>query len=200
MITYIIIGITVITSLMAFNNQKLLSDLMFNAYVIDQRKQYFRFVSSGLIHADLGHLFFNMFTLYFFGTAVENSFRVMFPEMASTLYILLYISGLIMSSLFSFFKHKENPHYNALGASGAVSAILFCSIMIYPTMGISIYFLPGTPAYIFGPLYLMYCVYMAKRGMDNIGHEAHFFGAVWGILYIVVLHHQVLPRFFEQIF
>ncbi|MBP6661193.1 MAG: rhomboid family intramembrane serine protease [Chitinophagales bacterium] len=200
MITYIIIGITVITSLMAFNNQKLLSDLMFNAYVIDQRKQYFRFVSSGLIHADLGHLFFNMFTLYFFGTAVENSFRVMFPEMASTLYILLYISGLIMSSLFSFFKHKENPHYNALGASGAVSAILFCSIMIYPTMGISIYFLPGIPAYIFGPLYLMYCVYMAKRGMDNIGHEAHFFGAVWGILYIVVLHHQVLPRFFEQIF
>ncbi len=199
MITYIIIGITVITSLKAFNNQKLFTDLIFNAYVIDQRKQYFRFISSGLIHADIGHLFFNMFTLYFFGTAVENAFKMMFPDMAATLYILLYISGLIMSSSYSYYKHKNNPSYNALGASGAVSAILFCSIMIFPTMGISIYFLPAIPAYIFGPLYLLYCVYMAKRGMDNIGHEAHFLGAVWGILYIILLDAHVVGRFINQI-
>lgn len=185
---------------MAFNNPKLMSDLMFNPYAIENRKQYFRFISSGLIHADYGHLLFNMFTLYFFGTAVENAFQQLFPEMATTLYILLYVSGLIMSSTFSFFKYKNNPNYNALGASGAVSAVLFCSIMLYPKMGISIYFLPGIPAYIFGPLYLMYCVYMAKRGTDNIGHEAHFFGAVWGILYIVILYHQVLARFAEQVF
>lgn len=205
MITYIIIGITVITSLMAFNDRKLMAELIFNPYVIDNRKQYFRFISAGLIHADMMHLFFNMFTLYFFGTKVEYNFKILFPQMATTLYLLLYLSGLVMSSTYSYYKYKNTPSYNALGASGAISAVLFCSVMLFPMEGIHIipftlFYKPGIPAYIFGPLYLLYCVYMAKRGMDNIGHEAHFFGAVWGILYIVVLYHQVIPRFIEQVF
>ncbi|MFN8284310.1 MAG: rhomboid family intramembrane serine protease [Chitinophagales bacterium] len=204
MITYIIIGITVITSLMAFNNQKLASELIFNPYVIDKRKEYFRFISAGLIHGDMMHLFFNMYTLYFFGRVVESYFQHTFSQFGITLYILLYLSGLVMSSTYSFYKHKDNPHYNALGASGAISAVLFCSIMLLPTMKIGIFpfslIMGGISAFIFGPIYLLYCVYMAKRGMDNIGHEAHFFGAVWGILYIVLLKHEVLTRFFQQVF
>ena len=201
MITYIIIGITVITSLLAFNNQKLMSEFIFNPFVIQNRKQYYRFITAGLIHADMFHLFFNMYALYLFGNIVENALEVIFPGLGIILYITLYISALIMSSTFSFYKHKENSAYNALGASGAVSAILFASIIINPTMKLMIMPIPFfIPAYILGPLYLLYSYYMGKKGMDNIGHDAHLFGALWGILFMVLLWHDALRNFITQVF
>lgn len=206
MVTYIIIGITVLTSLLSFNNEKLLSAFIFNPFVIQSRNQYYRFITSGFIHADLFHLGFNMMTLYFFGTGVEYLFsKVIFSGFGEVMYIALYISGLIMSSTFSYYKNKENPRYNALGASGAISAVLFCSVVLLPNSGIGIFpfslFFPNgmMPAYIFGPLYLVYCVYMSRRGMDNIGHEAHFFGALWGVLFILILWHDALRNFISQL-
>lgn len=205
MITYIIIGITVITSLLAFNNEKLMSNFIFNPFVIQSRKQYYRFVTAGLIHADFIHLGFNMMTLYFFGSGVEYIFKSIFPGFGELMYIALYVSGLIMSSTFSYYKHKENPGYNALGASGAISAVLFCSVILLPNSGIgifpfSLFFQNGMmPAYIFGPLYLAYCVYMSKQGNDNIGHDAHFFGALWGILFIIILWRDALRNFISQL-
>ncbi len=106
-----------------------------------------------------------------------------------------------MSSTFSYFKNKENPHYNALGASGAVSAIMFASIIINPTMKLMIMPIPFfIPSYIVGPLYLVYSYYMGRKGMDNIGHDAHFFGALWGVLFMVLLWHDALRNFITQIF
>lgn len=201
MITYIIIGITVITSLMAFNNQKLMSDFMFNPYVIHNRKQYYRFISAGFIHADYFHLFFNMYALYLFGTIVETAFDIIFPGLGIALYLVLYFSALIMSATFSYYKHKENPAYNALGASGAVAAVMFASIIIYPSQKLMIMPIPFfIPSYIVGPLYLAYSYYMSNRGMDNIGHDAHFFGALWGILFVVLLWRDAISNFIQQIF
>lgn len=201
MITYIIIGITVLVSLLAFNNEKLMSSFMFNAYAIDKRKQYYRFISSGLIHADIFHLFFNMYALYLFGGIVENKLIDLFGVHGLWIYLLLYISALVMSSTFSFYKHKENPSYNALGASGAVSAVLFASIMIYPTMKLMIMPIPiPISSYILGPLYLVYSYYMGRNGRDNVGHDAHFFGAIWGIIFIIILWHDAIPNFIAQVF
>lgn len=201
MITYIIIGITVLISLLAFGNEKLMSSLIFNAYIIDKRKQYYRFITSGLIHADIFHLFFNMYALFLFGNIVENKLISLYGINGIWIYLLLYISALIMSSTFSFYKYKENPAYNALGASGAVSAVLFASIMIYPTMKLIIIPIPiPISSYILGPLYLLYSYYMGRNGRDNIGHDAHFFGAIWGIIFIILVWHDAIPNFISQVF
>jgi membrane associated rhomboid family serine protease len=200
MVTIAIIIITVITSLLAFSNQNILRQSIFNPYVIQNRNQYYRFLTSGLIHADFFHLAFNMYAFYLFGRIVELSFSTIFPGFGELMYISLYVSGLIMSQTYSFFKHREDPRYNALGASGAVSAVIFCSILLYPTQGIMIFPIPFfIPAYVFGPLYLFYSWYMSKRGMDNIGHDAHFFGALWGILFILLSWYEVIPHFFQQL-
>ena len=201
MITYIIIAITVISSILAFGNQALMSNCIFNPYVIDKRKQYYRFISSGFIHADLMHLFFNMYAMYLFGLNVETALTQIFNDAGPYLYVGLYFSALIMSATFSYFKHKDNPQYNALGASGAVSAILFVSIVLYPTQKLMIFPIPFfIPSYILGPLYLVYSYYMGRKGTDNVGHDSHFFGALWGVLFIVLLWRDAIRHFLQQLF
>lgn len=201
MITYIIIGITVLVSVVAFGNENMFRSLIFNPYVIDKRHQYYRFITAGFIHADFVHLLFNMYALYLFGGIVESALDSIFPGYSMLLYIVLYLSALIMSSMFSFYKHKDEPRYNALGASGAVSAVLFASIIIYPSQKLMIFPIPFfLPSYILGPLYLVYSWYMGRRQLDNIGHDAHFFGALWGILFIMLLWHGAIRNFIDQIF
>lgn len=200
MITYIIIAITVIVSFLAFANEKLMSKLIFNPYVIDKRKQYYRFITAGFIHADIMHLLFNMYALFLFGSIVQHTLINLFQSNGWWLYVLLYVSALVMSSMFSFYKHRENPRYNALGASGAVSAVLFASIIIVPTQSLMIFPIPFfIPSYILGPLYLAYTYYMSKKGTDNIGHDAHFFGALWGIIFILLLWHGAFQNFISQL-
>lgn len=126
MITYIIIGITVLVSLLAFSNEKLMSSFMFNAYAIDKRKQYYRFISSGLIHADIFHLFFNMYALYLFGGIVESKLIDLFGVHGLWIYFLLYISALVMSSTFSFYKHKENPSYKCFRCKRCCICCFIC--------------------------------------------------------------------------
>ncbi len=202
MITYIIIAITVVFSLGAMENFSLKNKMMFNAYMIQHRKEWYRFFSNGLIHADFMHLAFNMFTLYMFGRGVELFYgsEAIFGERGPLFFILLYVGGLAMSSLYSFEKNKNNPHYNALGASGAVSAVLFAFIALDPTAKLGLLFIPiPIPAYLFGVLFLGIEYYLGKRGQSNIGHDAHFWGAVYGIVFTFVLKPSLMADFISKI-
>lgn len=198
--TIVIIIISVAISIVAILNQEVSQRLRFNAYAIKHFKEWYRFFSYGLVHADWIHLLINMFVLYSFGKIVETYFSIMFPGKATFYFIILYIGGLIVSVAPAYSKNKDNVYYNAVGASGAVSAVVFSSIIFYPMGGISFMFLPfSIPSVVFGILYLIYSASMAKRGRDNIGHDAHFWGAIYGIAYTIILKPKLALLFFEQI-
>lgn len=200
-VTYVVIAISVITSLVAFNRPDIFDKLKFNAYAINKHKEWYRFFTYGIIHADYMHLFINMFVFYSFGGIVESVFQAYFDSQATLFYILLYVGGIAFSSLWDFGKYKNNSYYNAVGASGAVSAILFSSIILYPQGKIFLFFIPiGIPAPIFGILYLAYSAYMAKKGTDNVGHSAHFWGAIYGIVFTIALKPSLVILFFENLF
>ena len=202
MVTLILIVITAAVSLFCmYGRPKLFGQLAFNAWDVWHQKEWYRMFSHGLVHSGWGHLFFNMLTLYFFGSVVEQYFGAAFGNgWGIALYVILYVTAIAVSSLWDLFKQKDNPEYNAVGASGAVSAILFASILFDPKMGIYIYLIPiPVPGYIFAPLYLLYCWYMAKRNMDNIGHTAHFWGAVYGLLFPLAIRPDLFLFFLTQL-
>ncbi|SDK83954.1 Membrane associated serine protease, rhomboid family [Catalinimonas alkaloidigena] len=193
-LTLIVIIITVVTSLLAWNNANLFERWMFTPYLIRTRNQYDRFLTSGFIHNDWGHLLFNMITLYFFGTAVEQYFR------SPLLFLVLYLVGIVVSSLPTYAKHKNHSHYHSLGASGGVSAILFSAILFDPIRGLYLFFIPiPIPGFIFGILYLFYSAYRAKQANDNINHDAHLYGALFGVAFTLVLFPSVISNFFYQL-
>ncbi len=196
MITYILIATIAIISFTAFNRKDLFYKLMFNPYEINHKGQWYRFLTHAFIHANWEHLIFNMLTFFFFGVFVEQSFEYFFGNKALFIYLVEFLLAGIVSSVPSFLKHKENPAYTAVGASGAVSAILFTSILLQPLNKIYLMFIPiGIPAFVFGLLYLGYSAYMSKRNIDNIGHDAHFWGAVFGIVFPLVLKFELLNDF-----
>jgi membrane associated rhomboid family serine protease len=201
MITYIIIAVTAFISIMAFSNRSLFDKLLFDPYRIQHMNQYYRFISHGFVHADWMHLLINMFVLLSFGRMVENAFLVLSGVSKGIYYfILLYIGALLFSSVPAFGKHKNNTWYTAVGASGAVSAVLFSSILISPLSGIRFIFIPfNIPAFIFAILYLVYSAYMAKKSQDNIGHDAHFWGAVFGFVFTIVIKPSLFLGFIHQI-
>jgi membrane associated rhomboid family serine protease len=198
-LTIAIIIITGITSYQAFNNPELYGKLIFNPYTINSRKEWYRFFSYGLLHANWIHLGLNLFVLFGFGVTVEMSYKVLFGPIGSVYYLLLYILGLAASSIFDYYKHRDNWNYNAVGASGAVSAVLFAAILFNPTQMLLIYGIIPIPAVIGGGLYLGYSYYMARKGNDNIGHDAHFWGAVWGFAFTAILDYRLLWMFWIQI-
>lgn len=201
MITFILIGVTCIVSFISFSNREIFSRLKFNAVDAREPKNYYRFITYGLIHADFLHLFANMLVLYSFGRIVESMFGFIFPEKAAYYFLLLYFGGLILSIVPAFGKHKNDVFYNAVGASGAVSAVLFSSIILYPTGKIMLLFIPvPIPAPVFGVLYIAYEYYMSRRGGDNIGHDAHLWGAIFGVIFTLTLKPALGARFLEQIF
>ncbi|HVA98831.1 MAG TPA: rhomboid family intramembrane serine protease [Bacteroidia bacterium] len=202
-LTFAIIAVTSIFSIIAFSNPSIFHNYLFNAYALNHdKKQWYRFFTHAFLHADYMHLFFNMFVLYSFGSILENYFfRQLFANKSEFYFLLLYIGGIMASSFPSFEKHKNNPNYNSVGASGAVSAVVFSCILIGPKMPLNILFIPfDIPAYIFGALYLAYEWYMGKRQSDNIGHDAHFWGAVFGFGFTVILKPALFLLFFQQIF
>jgi len=199
-ITYIIIFITVTISVLALNNEYLFGKFKFNAYDVKHGNQWYRFFTYGFIHAGYVHLFINMLVLYSFGEIVEAYFKIYFPGKATLYYILLYLGGLLLSVIPAFGKHKNDVFYNAVGASGAIAAIVFSSILLYPAGKIFFFFIPvGIPAPIFGVLYLVYEAYMSKRGKDNIGHDAHFWGALFGLIFTIALKPGLVILFFQQV-
>ncbi len=199
-ITYLIIFITAITSFFSFSNSELFARLRFNAYIIKNNKQWYRFFSYGLVHADWPHLIINMFVLYSFGTQVEMLMIYFFGSKGILYFILLYVGGIVLSVIPSFEKQKNNIYYNAVGASGAVSAVVFSSIIFYPDSKILFMFIPfPIPAVLFGLIYLIYSAVMAKKAKDNIGHDAHFWGAVFGIAFTIALKPALAGMFISQI-
>ena len=199
--TIILIIITVLASVSAFYNPTVFDKLKFSPYRTSHQKEVWRLFTYGFIHADWIHLGVNMLVLFSFGTLVSTYFEFFFPGKEIFYYLLLYLGGIFISAAPAFGKHKENPYYNSIGASGAVSAIVFSSIVFDPMNKIYLFFIPiGIPAIIFGVLYLIYSAYMDKKGSDNIGHDAHFWGGIYGFALTIVLKPDLFIRFLQQIF
>jgi membrane associated rhomboid family serine protease len=194
-----ILIITIIVSNKAFKDRILYGKLMFNAYQIQHRNEWYRFFSHGLVHGDVMHLGVNMFVLYMFGGYVEDVFKQHFENKGIFFFILMYVTALVVSTSASFLKHKNNPAYNAVGASGAVSAIVFSFILFNPDTLLYLFFVLPIPGWLFGLLYLVYSHYMGKKGADNIGHEAHFWGALYGFVFPLILEPELFQRFLEKI-
>ncbi|MBP7345695.1 MAG: rhomboid family intramembrane serine protease [Sediminibacterium sp.] len=186
-LTISIILLTSLISFTAFSNQKVLDDLIFYPPAITNRNQWYRFITSGLIHADIMHLVFNMYSFYLFGDLVEKTFVQIFGESGKVIYIVLYVVSLVVCLLPTYFNNQNNYHYRSLGASGAVSAVIFAGIFLYPTMGMGIFPIPfHIPGFVFGPLYLILSAYLAKKGHGNINHSAHIWGALFGIVFVII--------------
>lgn len=200
-VTLVIVAITVLVSFAAFNNDELRNKLIFSPYQAKHQKEWWRAITHGFIHADHMHLFFNMYVLYNFGELIEETLQYNYGSLnGSIFYLGLYLGGLIFATLPSLSKHSDNPVYRSLGASGAVSSVLFAFIIFYPSEKLSLLFIPiGIPAYIFGLLYLAFESYSNKKGRSNIAHDAHIAGAIFGLIYIVVLDFDNLSNFFNQI-
>ena len=196
-ITLILVIGTGIISFLAFNNEKIKNDLIFYPPAIN-RGQVYRFITHGFIHGDTFHLIFNLIALYSFGENVEAIFSHpgIFAEKGRLFYIILYFSGLIIASVPDYIKHRNDYYFRSLGASGAVSAVIFSSILFNPNGGIGFAFLPGLdiPGYIFGAIYIIASTIMAKKGQDNIGHTAHITGAFYGLIFTFVM-----TKFFTEI-
>ena len=198
-ITLFIVVFTVAVSLYAFRNPAVLHRLILNPYVANSRGEYYRFITSGFIHKDHMHLIFNMLSMYFFGGVVEQQFDYIFDGGGSLYFILLYILGIIVSDIPSFMKHRNNPGYNSLGASGGVASIIFAFILLRPLDKICLYFAFCLEGFILGTLYILFSWYQGRKANDNINHDAHLFGALFGLIFIAVLHPQAIPEFFEQV-
>lgn len=196
MITYILIGITLLISFNCFSNRNLFLKLAFVPYRAVKNHEWYRLVTHGFVHADSMHLLVNMFTFWSFGTYIEKYFNYM--GMGSMAYLGLYFGGMIVASLFDVVKQYNNPHFISVGASGAVSAILFSSILFNPWGKILLFAILPIPGILFGVLYLVYCQYMAKKGGDNINHNAHFYGAVFGFVYPILLNPMLLKGFLSH--
>jgi membrane associated rhomboid family serine protease len=168
--------------------------MIFYPTAVTNHNQWYRFITCGFIHADFMHLAFNMYTFYLFGDMVERAFTAIFGEMGKALYIVMYISSLVVCLLPTYFKHRNDYYYRSLGASGAVSAVIFIGIFLNPTMGMGIFPIPfHIPAFIFGPLYLGISAYLAKKGHGNINHSAHIWGAIYGVVFLVITSQFLSP-------
>jgi len=197
MLTYLIIGTTVVVSFFCFGRHDLINRLSFNSYAIIRRKEWYRIITHGFVHADTMHLLVNMFTFWSFGTYMESLFSGI--GLGRWGFMGLYFGGMIFSSLYDLFKYRDNMYYQSIGASGAVSAVLFSSILFDPWGTILLFAIIPVPGIIFGVLYLLYCQYMAKQSSDNINHNAHFYGAVYGLIFPVLLQPSLAHLFISQL-
>lgn len=179
-ITILLIVLNIAISLLAlYGNEKLFDVGMLRPYRMFRKQTWYEVITSGFLHAGISHLLVNMFVLYFFGSVME---QVLGPVH----FIALYFSALIFSSIPSLIMHKDNPEYATIGASGAVEAVLFSYIFVFPTEKLILILLPiPIPAWIFGLLFLVYSVYEGRRGKGNVNHGAHIAGAAWGVLYLL---------------
>jgi membrane associated rhomboid family serine protease len=198
-LTYIIIGVTTAISLYAFQAPGVMSAFMMNPYHAREKRQYYRFITSGFIHKDHVHLLWNMFSLYFFGTAIEREFQFLFGTAGGLYFIALYILAIVVSDIPTYFKHQDNPGYNSLGASGGVSAVIFAFIIFEPLADICLYFALCMPGFILGGLYIVFSWYQGRKSNDNINHDAHLYGALFGLIFCVIVAPSSIGNFFEQI-
>ena len=200
MITYIIIGVTALVSYMAFQNHELMEKLQFNAAKVIHQKQYYRLVSHAFIHANWSHLLVNMFVLYFFGRGMEQYFGYYFGNRATAYFLMLYIGGILASNIWSLIKHQNNYYYNAVGASGAVSSLLFAFIFFNPWEKLLFFGIIPIPGILFALGYLIYSYQMSKKSNDNVAHDAHLLGAIFGFIFPILLKPELFTQFIDQLF
>lgn len=194
MITISIIILTCVISFSAFNNHQIADKLCFYPYGMKRSSnEYFRFISVAFVHKDITHLAFNMLTLFFFGRNLEGT---VFTE---TQFILLYLSSIVVAGVPDYMQQKDNPNYSAVGASGAISAILFSSILFNPWGVLYLNFFIPLYAILFGVGYLAYSYYMSKKGGDNIGHLAHYSGALYGVAFTLIVEPRSLSYFLTTV-
>lgn len=203
-ITVIIVIITALVSIGGFSNPKIIDDLIFYPPAVTRQNQWYRFVTCGLIHADVAHLAFNMLSLYLFGRFVEDAFGDLFGVYGKWVYLLMYVTALFVSLIPTFSKNKDNYQYRSLGASGAVSAVIFAGLMLTPTLGIYIFFIPiPIPGFIFAPLYLIISALLDRKGGGNINHSAHIWGSIYGLAFVIVacrfVDYPVIKNMFQEI-
>lgn len=198
-ITNIIVGITSLISFILMQNKTGKSALIFHPVTIRENNQWYRFLSSGFIHADMMHLAINMFVLWSFGNAIESYYYPQaLGEFSSVKYLMLYFGGIIVSSIPSYLRHKDNPNYAALGASGGVAAVVFAVIIFAPWQNLYLYGIIAIPQILAGVGYVVYSWYKDKRATDNIGHMAHLTGAAWGFLFTAAMNVDLLTGFVQK--
>ena len=193
--TYLIIAITCVVSFLAFRNEKLISELILWPPAISRGKQYYRLLTYGFIHADGQHLLFNMITLFFFGRLIEQ-FVMGYIGMLG--FVAFYLSAIVVSILPTYMKNIGNPAYRSLGASGAVSAVLFGFVLLQPWTTIYIFFIP-CPAIVYAVIYIAYSIYMDRQNSDNINHSAHLWGAAYGALFLLAMEPRLFGVFLQAL-
>ena len=194
--TLVLIAATCLVSYFAWQDRRLLDKLMLWPPAIARRGEWYRLLSYGFVHADGAHLLFNMITLYFFGGLVERLFAI---QLGPVGYVLFYLGGIVASILPTYTRHRDDPSYRSLGASGAVSAVLFTFILVQPWSLIFIFFIP-CPAIVYGVLYVGYSIWMDRRGQDNVNHSAHLWGAAYGVAVSLVIEPRLFGVFLERLF
>ena len=194
--TIIIIAITCVVSFTAFGNPKLLGALLFWPPAVTQKHDYSRFITYGFVHGDMAHLVFNMVTLYFFGRVIEGFINA---HLGPYGFALFYLLALIVSILPTYFQHRNDAEYRSLGASGAVSAVLFAFILFQPWAMIYVFFAVPIPAVVYAVLYVGYTIWANHRGRDRINHSAHLWGAAFGVAFVLVLKPDVLDLFLSRL-
>lgn len=193
--TLILIAITCAVSFVAMNNPKMLEALILWPPAVSRRGEYYRLLSYGFIHADWMHLLFNMITLYFFGRVMEQFYN---EAMGQFGFAIFYVLGIVASILPTYYRHREDANYRSLGASGAVSAVLFSYILFDPWALIGVFFVP-MPAIVFAALYVGYTIYADRKGGDNVNHNAHLWGAAYGVVFTLVMEPRVFSIFLEAL-
>lgn len=190
-----ILAVTCIVSWLAFKDAKLMQRLLLWPPAVEKKHEYWRLLSYGLVHADFQHLLFNMITLFFFGRAMEGLYA---DHLGPLGFLWFYLGGLLVSILPSYIKNRHNANYRSLGASGAVSAVLFAFILISPWSMIIVFVIP-VPAIVYAVVFLAFSIYMDQRGGGSINHSAHILGAAYGIVFTVIMEPRVIPFFLQQL-
>jgi len=197
--TLIILLITIGVSVYAFYNRNVYESLSLKPTLVYHQNQFHRVFTHSLVHADWTHLIVNMYVFYMFGAVCEDYFKYYFGNSATLSFGLLYVLSIVFSSAYSIFKHKDNSHYSAVGASGAVMAVVFTSIFFDPWNKLWFFGIIPIPGILFGILYLAYSFYMGKRNADNIGHDAHFTGAIFGFLFPIIREPSLFNDFISRL-
>jgi membrane associated rhomboid family serine protease len=201
--TIILVLVTCVTSYRAEENDAFKRKWIHNAYLVNHRQEYYRWLTSGFIHSGYMHLAFNMITLYSFGRVMEQA--ILTPllgsnQLAGAVFLGFYLLAIIASDLPSYFKYKNNHLYNSLGASGGVSAVVMAVILFFPGLPLNLLFIPiDIPGFMFALLYLFYSAYMAQNAGDHINHNAHLFGSLVGIVFAIAIYPPVIFRFIEEL-
>lgn len=199
-INLLILILTVGISITCFSNQELFSKLLYSPFNVRRNNEWYRILTHALVHGDYAHLFVNMYVLYMFGDILESEFMYRFDVVGGRIgYVALYVGGVLFASLPGLRKHSDNPGYSSVGASGAVAAVIFGFILVHPTETIYLFFAIPMPAFVLAILYLVYESYMDKRGGTRIAHDAHIWGAIFGLGFLILIRYEYLFEFIDKI-